>query len=87
MPITYPLITSLGFDGIWYGIIAIKMVEIGLLTPPFGLNVYMVAGVSRTKVEEVFRGVFPFIITELVVVGVLVAFPELVTWLPDMSQR
>lgn len=89
IPLTYPLMMGLGFDGLWYGIIAVKMIEIGLLTPPFGLNVYMVAGVVKTvKVEAVFRGVVPFIIADLVVVGILVLFPDLVTWLPSlMSDR
>jgi C4-dicarboxylate transporter DctM subunit len=86
IPLTYPLMTGLGFDGLWYGIIAVKMIEIGLLTPPFGLNVYMVAGVVKTvRVESVFRGVVPFIVADLAVVGLLVAFPELVTWLPSLS--
>lgn len=86
MPLTYPVITDLGFSGLWYGIIAVKMVEIGLLTPPFGLNVYLVAGVTRAKVEDVFRGVVPFIIAEFCVVALLVAFPDLVTWLPELAK-
>ena len=87
MPLTYPIITSLGFDGLWYGVIAVKMIEIGLLTPPFGLNVYMIAGVvKKARVESVFRGVVPFIIAEMVVVLLIVAFPEIVTWLPAQAK-
>ena len=87
MPLTYPIITSLGFDGLWYGVIAVKMIEIGLLTPPFGLNVFMISGVvKKAKVEAVFRGVVPFILAEMVVVLLIIAFPEIVTWLPSKAQ-
>jgi C4-dicarboxylate transporter DctM subunit len=85
IPLAYPVVTELGYSGLWFGIIAVKMIEVGLLTPPFGLNVYLVAGVvDDVSVEDVFRGVVPFIITELVVVLLLFAFPEIVTWLPDL---
>lgn len=86
MPLTYPIITDLGFDGLWYGIIAVKMIEVGLLTPPFGLNVFMISGVVKeAKVEAVFRGVVPFIVAELVVVLLIIVFPEIVTWLPSKA--
>lgn len=86
MPLTYPIVTSLGFDGLWYGILAVKMIEIGLLTPPFGLNVFMISGVVKeAKVEAVFRGVVPFIVAELAIVLLIVVFPEIVTWLPSKA--
>lgn len=86
MPLTYPLVTDLGFSGLWYGILAVKMVEVGLLTPPFGLNVFLVSGVVKeAKVEQVFRGVVPFIVAELCVVLLIVLVPDLVTWLPDLA--
>lgn len=88
MPLAYPIVTDLGYSGLWFGIIAVKMIEVGLLTPPFGLNVYLVAGVvPDLKVEDAFRGVVPFIITELVVVAILCIFPELVTWLPELMKE
>lgn len=87
MPLTYPIVTSLGFDGLWYGILAVKMIEIGLLTPPFGLNVFMISGVvKKAKVEVVFRGVVPFIAAELSVVLLIIIFPEIVTWLPSQAK-
>lgn len=87
MPLTYPIVISLGFDGLWYGILAVKMIEIGLLTPPFGLNVFMISGVvKKAKVEAVFRGVVPFIVAELCVVLLIVIFPEIVTWLPSQAK-
>jgi TRAP-type C4-dicarboxylate transport system permease large subunit len=88
IPLAYPVITELGYSGLWFGIIAVKMVEVGLLTPPFGLNAYLVAGVvDDLKVEEAFRGVIPFILCELVVVAILIAFPELCTWLPERMKE
>lgn len=88
MPLAYPIVTDLGYSGLWFGIIAVKMIEVGLLTPPFGLNVYLVSGVvPGLKVEEAFKGVVPFIITELVVVAILCAFPDLVTWLPELMKE
>lgn len=86
MPLTYPVVTDLGFSGLWYGVLAVKMVEVGLLTPPFGLNVFLVSGVVKeAKVEQVFRGVLPFIFAELCVVLLIVLVPDLVTWLPDLA--
>jgi len=87
MPLAYPVVTDLGYSGLWFGIIAVKMIEVGLLTPPFGLNVYLVSGVvDDLKVEQAFKGVVPFIVTELVVVAILCIFPDLVTWLPELMK-
>jgi len=87
VPLAYPVITELGFSGIWFGVIMVKMIEIGLLTPPFGINVYLVAGVVKgVRVEDAFRGAFPFVVAEICVVTILIAFPELVTWLPDLAR-
>jgi C4-dicarboxylate transporter DctM subunit len=88
IPLTYPIVTEMGFSGLWYGILAVKMIEVGLLTPPFGLNVFMISSVVKeAKVESVFRGVVPFIVAEMVVVAILVIFPDLVTWLPSLAQQ
>lgn len=87
MPLTYPIIIELGFDGLWYGILAVKMVEIGLLTPPFGLNVFMISGVVKAaKVEAVFRSVVPFIVVELALVALFIVFPDIITWLPSQAK-
>lgn len=78
MPITYPIIVQLGFDPVWFGIIVTKLVEIGLITPPVGLNVFVVKGaVPGLTLNQVFRGCFPFVIIELLIVGLLIAVPEL----------
>jgi tripartite ATP-independent transporter DctM subunit len=85
MPFMHPIITDLGFSGIWFGILAVKLIEIGLMTPPVGLNVFVVAGAAREHVrtEQVFRGVLGFIMVDLIVVTFLLLFPEIVLFLPN----
>lgn len=86
IPLTYPVITELGFDGIWYGILAIKLIELGLITPPLGLNVFVAAGTTRgLKAEEVFRGVAPYYFVDVAIVAILIAFPAIVLWLPSVA--
>jgi tripartite ATP-independent transporter DctM subunit len=83
MPVVYPVIISLGYDPIWFGILVVKMIEIGLVTPPIGLNCFIVNGVRPDiKLETVFRGVGPFVIMDLFTVGILIAWPDIVLWLP-----
>ncbi len=85
-PIAYPIVTELGFDGIWFGILMIKMIEIGLLTPPVGLNVFVVAGLRpELRVEQVFRRVGIFVVAELGIVALLFIFPSIITFLPSIS--
>ena len=84
VPIAYPVITTLGFDGIWFGILVIKVVELGLITPPVGLNAFVVAGsVREVTIEEAFRGIMWFFPVDIVIIVLLVSFPQLVLWLPD----
>lgn len=82
-PLAYPVVTELGFDGLWFGIMMVKMIEFGLVTPPVGINAYVVGGiVPEVGVEEVFRGVIPFYVADLAVILLLFAFPAIVTFLP-----
>jgi tripartite ATP-independent transporter DctM subunit len=82
-PLFHPIVTELGYDGIWFGILFIKCIEIGLLTPPVGLNVFVVAGLFKDlRVEDVFRRITPFIAAELVVTAILFSFPSIITALP-----
>ena len=84
IPIVYPIMMSLGFDAYWFAIIFVKTVEIGLITPPLGLNVYVLSAVTRVPVEEAFRGVLPFVITDLLLLTALVAIPDITLFLPDL---
>jgi C4-dicarboxylate transporter, DctM subunit len=84
LPIVFPAILALGFDPIWFGIILVKMVEICLITPPIGLNCFVVSGVRPDiPLQDIFRGVTPFFIADLFTVGLLIAFPDIVLFLPN----
>ncbi len=83
LPVVFPAVMALGYDPIWFGIIVVKMAEICLITPPIGLNCYVVNGVRPDiPLTTVFRGIAPFFVADVVTVGVLLAFPDIVLWLP-----
>lgn len=84
LPVVYPAIVKLGYDPIWFGIIIVKLVEICLVTPPVGLNCYVVNGVRPDiPLQDIFRGVWPFVIADLGVIALFYVFPEIVTFLPN----
>lgn len=85
IPIMFPTVQSLGFDPIWFGILTVKMCEIGLITPPVGLNVYVIAGIDRqTPLPEIFKGALWFVGMEFVTITILFAFPVISIWLPEL---
>ena len=85
LPVVYPAVIGLGYDPIWFGIVVVKMCEVCLITPPIGLNCYVVAGVRPDiPLQEVFRGIGPFFIADVLTLGVFLAWPEVITWLPDL---
>lgn len=85
IPILHPLMVDVGFEGVWFAIIFVRMMEIAGITPPVGLNVFVVAGsIPGMKVETVFRGAFPFVVLDLVSVAILTAFPIIVMLLPNL---
>ncbi|NYT79384.1 TRAP transporter large permease [Alcaligenaceae bacterium] len=83
LPLVFPLVTSLGFDPIWFGVICTKTAEIGMATPPVGMNAYVVSATTKVPLEEVFRGAAPLIGIDLLTLLLLLAFPALSTWLPS----
>jgi len=84
LPVVYPAVMALGYDSIWFGIVVVKMAEVCLVTPPIGLNCFVVSAVRPDiPVSTVFRGVGPFVIADFITVGVFIIWPELITWLPD----
>ena len=84
LPVVYPAVIELGYSPIWFGIIVVKMCEVCLITPPVGLNCYVVAAVRPDiPLGDVFRGIGPFFVADVVTVGVFLAYPELITWLPE----
>ena len=86
LPVMFPIMTNVGYDPIWLGVIAIKLAEISLITPPVGLNVYVVRSASPVKLrlEEVFAGVTPFLIMDVFTLALLIAFPSIVLFLPSL---
>ncbi|WP_150462773.1 TRAP transporter large permease [Nesterenkonia ebinurensis] len=87
LPIMFPLMMNLGFDPIWLGIITVKLAEIGLMTPPVGLNVFVVKSSSPVPItlKETFSGVWPFLVLELVTLTILVLFPAIALFLPETA--
>lgn len=83
VPVVAPLLSSLGFDLVWFGVIKIVTAEIGLVTPPLGLNCFVVSKYSRVKVGEVFWGVWPHVLAHFIIVAILFAFPAISLWLPN----
>jgi len=88
LPVVFPIIVSLNFDPIWFGVIAVLMMEAGLITPPVGLNVYTLAGIARdVPMGDIFKGTLPFLFAIFFVVLVITLFPHLATYLPKMMVR
>jgi C4-dicarboxylate transporter, DctM subunit len=83
IPIVFPVIVHLGFDPIWFGIIVVMTVELGLITPPVGMNVYVINSIaSRVSLTTIFRGVLPFVAVDVLRLILLIAFPAIVLALP-----
>lgn len=82
VPVLYPTIMALGFDPIWFGVLLVKLMEIGLITPPIGMNVFLLAGVTDTPMSDIFRGIVPFVLSDFVQLALLIAFPQLSLFLP-----
>lgn len=84
VPIVFPVIRQLGFDPIWFGVIIVMTVELGLIHPPVGMNVFVIKSVVRdVKLTTIFAGVAPFVVTDILRLVVLIAFPVIATWLPS----
>jgi C4-dicarboxylate transporter DctM subunit len=83
VPIIYPVIVHLGFDPIWFGVIIVMTVELGLIHPPVGMNVFVIKSVVKdVSFTTIFKGVLPFIVTDIVRLVILIAFPVIALWLP-----
>ena len=83
LPIFCPIVTHLGFDPIWFGVITVMTVELGLIHPPVGMNVFVIKSVVKdVTFSTIFRGVIPFVLTDLLRLVILIAFPMLALWLP-----
>ncbi|MDD4275200.1 MAG: TRAP transporter large permease [Desulfobacter postgatei] len=90
VPIFFPVVMELGYDPIWFGIIIVMVTEMGVITPPVGINVYVVYGVAQNvlshnvALEKIFKGIIPFLIALIVGIIILIAFPWIILFLPDL---
>ena len=87
IPILYPIVSSLGIDGIWFGIFVVFMMALGSITPPVGMVVYLLSGLTKIPVNKIFKGVLPFIIGMVLVIVLLVIFPDIATFLPGLMAK
>lgn len=89
IPIFFPIIDALGFSPIWFGAIMLLNMELATITPPFGLVLFVVKGVAPrgTTLTDVYQAALPFVICDVVVMGVLLLFPDIVTWMPSFMQK
>ena len=84
VPIVFPVVTALGFDPIWFGVVIVMTVELGLIHPPVGMNVFVIKSVIKdVNMSTIFVGVLPFVVTDIIRLVILVAFPAIATWLPQ----
>ena len=83
IPVIFPVVTGLGFDPIWFGVIIVLILEMGLITPPVGMNVFALAGVTGIPLDVIFRGVLPFVVAMIVCVILLVFFPQIALFIPS----
>jgi TRAP-type C4-dicarboxylate transport system permease large subunit len=83
LPIVYPLVTELGFDPIWFGVVITVLMEMSLITPPVGMNVFIISGISpEVPMHTIFRGILPFFLAMVVCLILLMVFPQIALYLP-----
>jgi TRAP-type C4-dicarboxylate transport system permease large subunit len=87
LPVFFPLIVGLGLDPVWFGVLVVTIVEIGLISPPVGMNLFVLSTLlPQVHTTTVFRGVLPFIAADIVRLALLIAFPVISLWLPGMMK-
>ncbi|PCI04574.1 MAG: C4-dicarboxylate ABC transporter permease [Hyphomicrobiales bacterium] len=87
VPIFFPIIIDLGFDPVWFGIIVVMVVELGMITPPIGMNVFVIKGMAPdVKLSSIYKGVMPFVIAQLILILIVFLLPEIILWLPETAR-
>lgn len=84
VPLLFPAMVALGYDVIWFGIFVVMMMALGAISPPIGMDAFIVSGISKVPVNKIYSGLWPFIIADVVVIALCAIIPELVTWLPSV---
>jgi C4-dicarboxylate transporter, DctM subunit len=83
VPIFFPVITVVGYDPIWFGVVIVVVVQIGLIAPPVGLNVFVIGGMARdVPLTTIYRGIVPFLAAQIVLLVLLTLWPGIALWLP-----
>jgi len=87
VPIFFPIIISLGFDPVWFGVIVVMVVELGLITPPIGMNVFVIKGMApHVKLTSIYAGVMPFVIAQIILIVAVFLLPDIALWLPETAK-
>ncbi len=87
IPVFFPVITGLGFDPVWFGVLIVTIVEIGMISPPVGMNLFVMNSLlPDVKLKTIFKGVWPFVMADIVRLGILIAFPAIALWLPGLMK-
>lgn len=86
MPVLYPALKSIGFDPIWLGCFIVKLMALGSISPPVGMTVYTMSGVTKKPVEKIFKGVLPFIVMDVAILALMIVFPQLATFIPNQMK-
>jgi C4-dicarboxylate transporter DctM subunit len=85
VPLFFPVVTGLGYDAVWFGVLVVVVVQIGMISPPVGMNIFVVKNLLRhVSLAQLYRGVTPFTVALIILLVLIVAFPRLVTWLPSL---
>ena len=85
LPVIFPTVMALGYDPIWFGVIMVLIAQIGVITPPIGMNVFAISGVAKdVPLGTIFRGIIPFWIAMMVCIAILMAFPQIALFLPNI---
>jgi tripartite ATP-independent transporter DctM subunit len=87
IPLFFPIVTALGFDPVWFGVLIVMIVQIGLISPPVGMNLFVLNSLlPGVGLSAIFRGCWPFVVVMIFVLGLLIAFPQLSLWLPSLMK-
>jgi C4-dicarboxylate transporter, DctM subunit len=84
VPVLFPVMMQLGFDPIWFGVMITKLMGLGMILPPVGINVYVIAGVTGAPMGTIYRGVMPFVIADTIQIVIMTVFPQIITFLPNL---
>jgi TRAP-type C4-dicarboxylate transport system permease large subunit len=85
IPLFFPIVVQLGFDPVWFGVLIVMVIQIGLISPPVGMNLFVLnALLPQVGLVAIFRGVWPMVVVLIITLGILLAFPGISLWLPSM---